>query len=65
MLQSLSVVDLYLFISYKTVKNKLNIRIMPLYLWKKLGKYYLWSIARNGAETWTLRKADQKYLQSF
>jgi hypothetical protein len=28
-------------------------------------KGYIWSIALYGAETWTLRKADQKYLQSF
>jgi heme exporter protein D len=25
----------------------------------------MWSIALYGAETWTLRKADQKYLKSF
>jgi hypothetical protein len=27
--------------------------------------YYNWSIALYGAETWTLRKVDQKYLESF
>jgi hypothetical protein len=26
---------------------------------------YVWSIALYGAETWTLRKVDQKYLESF
>jgi hypothetical protein len=26
---------------------------------------YIWSIALYGAETWTLRKVDQKYLDSF
>jgi hypothetical protein len=26
---------------------------------------YIWSIALYGAETWTLRKVDQKYLESF
>ena len=28
-------------------------------------KCYIWSIALYGAETWTLRKVDQKYLESF
>jgi hypothetical protein len=32
---------------------------------KKLVKCYIWSIALYGAETWTLRKVDQKYLESF
>ena len=32
---------------------------------KKLGECYPWSIALHGAETWTLRKVDQKYLGSF
>jgi hypothetical protein len=32
---------------------------------KKLVKCYIWSIALYGAETWTLRKADQKYPESF
>jgi hypothetical protein len=27
-------------------------------------KYYIWSMALYGAETWTLRAADQKYLES-
>jgi hypothetical protein len=26
---------------------------------------YIWSIALYGAETWTIRKLDQKYLESF
>ena len=26
---------------------------------------YIWSIAFYGAETWTLRKVDQKYLECF
>ena len=34
-------------------------------LWKKLVKFYIWSMALYGAETWTLREADQKYLESF
>jgi hypothetical protein len=41
-----------------TSKLDLNLR-------KKLVKCYIWSIALCGAETWTLRKMDQKYLESF
>jgi hypothetical protein len=32
---------------------------------RKLVKCYTWSIALYGAETWTLQKAEQKYLESF
>jgi hypothetical protein len=32
---------------------------------KKLVKCYIWSIALYCAETWTLRKVDQKYVESF
>jgi hypothetical protein len=38
---------------------------LDLNLRKKLANCYIWSIALNGAETWTLRKVDQKYLESF
>jgi hypothetical protein len=38
--------------------NWLNLR-------KKLVKCYIWSITFYVAERWTLRKADQKYLESF
>ena len=41
-----------------TSKLDLNLR-------KKLVKCYIWSMALYGAETWTLRAADQKYLGSF
>ena len=41
-----------------TSKLDLNLR-------KKLKKCYIWSKALYGAETWTLRAADQKYLESF
>jgi hypothetical protein len=30
-----------------------------------LVKCYIWCIALYGAETWTLRKTEQKYLESF
>jgi hypothetical protein len=35
-----------------------------LNLWRKLVQCSIWSIVLSGAETWTLRKADQKYLKS-
>ena len=41
-----------------TSKLDLNLR-------KKLVKCYIWSMAFYGAETWVLRAADQKYLESF
>jgi len=41
-----------------TSKLELNLR-------KKLVKCYIWNMALCGAETWTLRSADQKYLESF
>ena len=40
--------------------SKLNIDLK-----KKLVRCYVWSIALYGAETWTLRKLDRKYLESF
>jgi hypothetical protein len=38
---------------------------MNLHLRKKLMRFYIWSIALYGAETWTLWKIDQKYLGIF
>jgi hypothetical protein len=38
---------------------------LDLELRKKLVKCYVWSIALNGAETWTVRAVDQKHLESF
>jgi len=32
---------------------------------KKIGKCYILSIALHGAETWTLWRVDQKYLEKF
>ena len=46
-------------------KNNIFTSQMDLNLRKKLGKCNIWSIAVYGAETWTLRKVDQKYLESF
>lgn len=38
---------------------------LSLELRKKLVKCYIWSIALYGAETWTMRKREKKYLESF
>jgi hypothetical protein len=45
-------------------KKNLFTSKLDLKLRKKLEKCYIWSIALYGAETWTLRKMDQKYLES-
>jgi hypothetical protein len=41
-----------------TCKLDLNLR-------NKLVNCYIWSIALYGAETWTVRKVDKKYVESF
>jgi hypothetical protein len=46
-------------------KNTLCTSKLDLNLRKKLAKCCIWSIALCGAEKWTLRKVDQKYLESF
>ena len=46
-------------------KKTLFTRKLDLNLRKKLIKCYIWSMAFYGAETWTLRAADRKYLESF
>jgi hypothetical protein len=38
---------------------------LNLQLRKKLAKCYIWSVALYGAETWTVRAADQKHLGNF
>jgi hypothetical protein len=38
---------------------------LDLNLRKKLVKWYIWNIGCYGAETWTLRKVDQKHMESF
>jgi hypothetical protein len=47
------------------MKKTLFTSKLDLYLRKKLAKCYICSIALCGAEKWTLRKVDQKYLESF
>jgi hypothetical protein len=46
-------------------KKNLFTNKVDLNLRNKLVKYYIWGIALYGAETWTLRKIEQKYLESF
>jgi hypothetical protein len=46
-------------------KKKIFTNKLDLILRKKPIKSYIWSIALYGAETWTLRKVDQKYLECF
>ena len=46
-------------------KKNLLTNTLDLNLRKELVKCYIWSVALYGAETWTLRAADQKYLKSF
>jgi hypothetical protein len=46
-------------------RTRLFISKLNLNLKKKLVKCYIWSIALYGAETWTLRKVEQEYLESF
>jgi len=38
---------------------------LDLHLRKKPVKCYIWSIALYGADTWTLRKVDQKHVEQF
>jgi len=52
----------------KAAFNKRRARFtstLDLKLRKKPLKCYIWGMALYGAETWTLRAADQKYLESF
>jgi hypothetical protein len=46
-------------------KRALFTSTLDLELRKKLVKFYIWSIALYGAETWTLRAVEQKHLESF
>jgi len=46
-------------------KRTLFTSTLDLELRKKLVKYYIWSIALYGAETWTLQAVNQKHVKSF
>ena len=52
----------------KAALNKKRARFtstLDLKLRKTLVKWYIWSLAVYGAETWMLRAVDQKHLESF
>ena len=51
--------------AFNSKKKNLFTSTLDLYLRKKLVKCYIRSMAFYGAETWTLRSADQKHLESF
>jgi len=51
--------------AFSKKKKTLFTSKLDLKLKKKLIKCYIWSMALYGAETWMLRAADQKYLESF
>jgi len=46
-------------------KRDLFTSTLDVELREKLVKFYIWSIALYGAETWTLGAVDQKHLESF
>ena len=46
-------------------KKNLFTSKLDLNLRKRLARCYVWTIALFGAETWTLRATDKKYLESF
>jgi hypothetical protein len=54
-----------LWLKLHSTRRGLFTSTLDLELRKKLVKHYIWSIALYGSETWTLRAADQKHLESF
>jgi hypothetical protein len=46
-------------------KKALFVSTSDLNLGKELVKFYIWVVALCGAETWTVGKVDQKYLEKF
>jgi hypothetical protein len=51
--------------AFKKKKKTILIRNLDLYLRNKLVKCCIWIIPLYGAETWTPRKVDHKYLECF
>jgi len=47
------------------IKKSVFTSKLDLNLRKKLVECYVWSIALCGNETWTVRKVNQEYLESF
>jgi len=60
-----SAIIFILYIAAFNKKRALFTSTFDLELRKKLVKFYIWSIALYGAETWTLRAVDQKHRESF
>jgi len=46
-------------------EKTLYVSKLDVNLRRKLGKCYIWTAAVCGAETWTFRRGDQIYLESF
>jgi hypothetical protein len=55
----------YLHTAALSKKKALFTSKLDLHFKEKLVNCYIWSIVLCGAETGTLRKVDQKYLESF
>jgi len=53
-----------ILVVYANKKNLFSSKL-DLNLRKRPVRWYVWSIALYGAETWTLRATDQKHLESF
>ena len=51
--------------AFNKKKKTLFTSTLDLNLRKKLVKWYIWSMALYGPETWMLWAADQKYLERF
>ncbi|KAI5735245.1 hypothetical protein M8J77_016135 [Diaphorina citri] len=51
--------------AFLKVKDLLTARRIPLKLKKRFAKCYIWSVVLYRSETWTLRKKEEKYLESF
>jgi hypothetical protein len=51
--------------TFNKKKKNLFTKTLDVNLRKKLVKCYIWSMVLYGVESWTLRAAYQKYLESF
>ncbi|KAJ4439519.1 hypothetical protein ANN_07643 [Periplaneta americana] len=47
------------------IEKGANSRISGKKLRKRVVKYFVWSVALYGAETWTLRRSEEKRLEAF
>ncbi|KAI5738445.1 hypothetical protein M8J77_007179 [Diaphorina citri] len=51
--------------SFMKVQDLLTARRIPMKLRKRFAKCYIWSVVLYGCETWTMRKKEETYLESF